>query len=89
MVTAKRYRAKEHLWEESYMVPASHTIKMGKLRRRSVTTDQDGYDRRYNGDGSLVYDTHYKDGKPDGNWMERLSGSVDFTRCSSYKDRLL
>lgn len=51
--------------------------------------DQDGYDRRYNEDGSLVCDTHYKDGKPDGNCVEHLSGSVDFTRCSSYKNGVL
>lgn len=51
--------------------------------------DQDGCDRKYNEEGSLVRDTYYKDSKPDGNWVEHLSGSIDFTRRSSYKNGLL
>lgn len=50
--------------------------------------DQDGCDRKYE-EGSLVRDTYYKDSKPDGNWVEHLSGSIDFTRRSSYKNGLL
>lgn len=48
-----------------------------------------GYDRRYNSEGKLTMDQYYKDGKPDGTWIEHLSGNVgDMTRIKNYKNGL-
>lgn len=50
---------------------------------------ENGYDRRYDNDGTLILDEYYKDGKRDGKWTEHLSGNVgDVTRISFYKNGL-
>lgn len=51
---------------------------------------QDGFDRRYDAQGGgLLRDTYYKAGKPEGDWVERITSNVgDYVRRSSYKDGL-
>lgn len=53
--------------------------------------EQDGFDRRYDQEsGELLLDTYYKDGKKDGDWVERISSNVgDYTRRSSYKNGVI
>lgn len=51
---------------------------------------EDGFDRRYHHEtGKLTIDTYYKEGKPEGRWVEHLEGNVgNVTRISNYKNGL-
>lgn len=51
---------------------------------------EDGFDRRYHSEtGKLTIDAYYKDGKPEGKWVEHLEGNVgNITRVCNYKNGL-